>query len=259
MENKFGKWTISDEELDAQLEAARARAREADETEPRAVTARYDEATQRVGIELSNGCFFAFPARFIKELMHATREQREAVTVSEFGNVLFWDELDAQYGVPGLVAGVFGSKAWMREIGRRGGQQLSEAKSRAARLNGLKGGRPRKQTEIVVAPADTRDPWRTLHVTLQAISKARSCDRTRAWHNMLAIVLESVSGSLSSEDIATLFRRHIDLQWRYAPAGPVEAVSLHSARPRPIVTGSVAKKLVETTAYAQVTELQNAA
>lgn len=258
MENKFGKWTISDEALQAQIEAARERARKADETEPRAVGARYDDALERVEIELSNGCFFAFPARFIKELTHATREQREAVIVSEFGNALFWDELDAQYGVPGLVAGVFGSKAWMREIGKRGGQRSSDAKSRAARLNGRKGGRPRKQTEIVVAPADTRDPWRTLQVRLQATSKSRPCDRTWAWH-MLASVLESVSSSLSSDDITELAQRHLDLQWRYAPAGPVEAVSLHSARPRPIVTGSVAKKLVETTAYAQVTELQNAA
>jgi general stress protein YciG len=36
------------------------------------------------------------------------------------------------------------SREWMAEIGRRGGQVTSPAKALAARLNGQKGGRPRK-------------------------------------------------------------------------------------------------------------------
>lgn len=36
-----------------------------------------------------------------------------------------------------------GSKAWLRANGAKGGSVSSEAKARAARLNGLRGGRPK--------------------------------------------------------------------------------------------------------------------
>jgi hypothetical protein len=44
--------------------------------------------------------------------------------------------------IPGLLAGLFGTKAYMA---RRAGQAKSPAKAAAARENGRKGGRPRKQ------------------------------------------------------------------------------------------------------------------
>jgi hypothetical protein len=46
--------------------------------------------------------------------------------------------------VAGLVAGVFGTRAWMAELGRKGGSVTSEAKASAVRENGKKGGRLRK-------------------------------------------------------------------------------------------------------------------
>jgi hypothetical protein len=45
--------------------------------------------------------------------------------------------------------GIYGNKRWMAEIGRSGGSVESAAKKRAARVNGLKGGRPRRK-EIAV-------------------------------------------------------------------------------------------------------------
>lgn len=42
------------------------------------------------------------------------------------------------------MAGIFGTQAWMQELGRRGGHATSTAKATAARLNGKKGGRPAK-------------------------------------------------------------------------------------------------------------------
>jgi hypothetical protein len=47
--------------------------------------------------------------------------------------------------VPGLLRGVYGNKKWMAQIGRRGGSVKSAAKKRAARVNGLKGGRPKRR------------------------------------------------------------------------------------------------------------------
>jgi general stress protein YciG len=39
-------------------------------------------------------------------------------------------------------------KIWMAELGRKGGKATSTSKSAAARLNGKKGGRPKKNTSV---------------------------------------------------------------------------------------------------------------
>ncbi|MHB8178130.1 MAG: DUF2442 domain-containing protein [Vulcanimicrobiaceae bacterium] len=39
----------------------------------------------------------------------------------------------------------FGNRRWMSELGKIGGRSRSDAKTRAVRKNGRKGGRPRKQ------------------------------------------------------------------------------------------------------------------
>ena len=140
-------------EIRAQLPAARERARIADETEPRAVSAWYDEPSARIFMELKNGCLFAFPAEMGQGLRGASAKQLAEVEILPGGEALHWEELDADLGVPGLVAGVFGSKAWMRVLGRAGGSVQCEAKARASRENGKKGGRPRKAPTPDLAPS----------------------------------------------------------------------------------------------------------
>ncbi|HET7233936.1 MAG TPA: DUF2442 domain-containing protein [Longimicrobium sp.] len=144
-------------EILAQLPAARERERIAAETEPRAASARYDRRSGRIVIELMNGCMFAFPAAHGQGLREATARQLATVEVVSGGSLLIWDELDAALSVPGLLAGVFGSKTWMRELGRLGGQVQTEAKARAARENGKKGGRPKKaRTEPELSTKDQK-------------------------------------------------------------------------------------------------------
>ena len=46
--------------------------------------------------------------------------------------------------VKNLIAGCFGSRAWMSALARQGGKASSAAKRRASRENGRKGGRPKK-------------------------------------------------------------------------------------------------------------------
>ena len=53
---------------DAQIDAALARGKAARLHEPRAATARYDRARERVVVELTNGCTFAFPPRLAQGL-----------------------------------------------------------------------------------------------------------------------------------------------------------------------------------------------
>jgi len=133
---------------DAEIERQYARAVEAghaaDEAGPRAESARYDHATGRVEVELRNGCLFAFPAEMGQGLRGASPEELAGVEVTPGGYGLYWEALDADLAVPALMAGVFGTEAWMRELGRAGGRRTSEAKAAAARENGRRGGRPRR-------------------------------------------------------------------------------------------------------------------
>lgn len=126
---------------DAAIDAALERGRAARASEPRAAAARYDRASGRVIVDLENGCTFAFPPRLAQGLEGASDDQLAAVEILGRGYSLHWEELDVDLSLPGLMAGIFGTKAWMA---RRAGQATSAAKAAAARANGAKGGRPRK-------------------------------------------------------------------------------------------------------------------
>lgn len=127
---------------DAQIDAAIERGKQVLETEPRAATVRYDRKLDRVVVDLTNGCTFAFPPRLAQGLEAATDEQLRDVQILGVGYGLHWETLDVDLSIPGLLAGLFGTKAYMA---RRAGQATSPAKAAAARSNGAKGGRPRKQ------------------------------------------------------------------------------------------------------------------
>lgn len=127
---------------DAQIDAALARGRQALESEPRAASARYDRRLGRLVVELTNGCTFAFPPRLAQGLEAATDEELEKVEILGLGYGLHWEALDVDLSMPGLLAGLFGTRAHMA---RRAGQATSPAKAAAARANGVKGGRPRKR------------------------------------------------------------------------------------------------------------------
>jgi hypothetical protein len=258
MASEFGKWTISDDELEAQFQTAKARAAEVDEFEPRAVAVRYDEVTERIEMELSNGCIFAFPVQLIKELNPASSEQRAAVYVSKLGNALFWDELDAHYSVPSLLAGFFGSKAWMRALGRRGGQRSSEAKSNAARLNGQKGGRPRRVPDVAAGPAGLRVNQRGMQVTPSDWVQSGSCGQMRA-RQMLASVMQSMASSLSADEILELVGEHFALQTMYAPDTRIQSVAMQAVRTRHVMTGTIVPILEATLSRESAEEALNAA
>ena len=133
---------------DAQIEAALARGREADRAEPRAVAARYDARGRRMVVDLANGSTLAFPRELVQELCDASPAHIAAVEIQAGGRALRWEALDLDLGVAPMLAGVFGTAAWMRqvrsEMGRVGGSASTPAKASAARENGRKGGRPRK-------------------------------------------------------------------------------------------------------------------
>ncbi|MEM9509844.1 MAG: hypothetical protein AAGA16_19540 [Cyanobacteria bacterium P01_E01_bin.35] len=55
-----------------------------------------------------------------------------------------WSHADIDLGVNELLQGIFGTKAWMKKITAKGGRSRSEKKQAASRINGTKGGRPKK-------------------------------------------------------------------------------------------------------------------
>jgi len=130
---------------DAELDAAAALGEQLALTEPRAAFAQYDPVTGRILVELKNGSAFAFPARLGQGLEDATDEELAQVTVGGSGYGLHWEALDVDLSIPGLAAGIFGTKAYMARIAGRG---TSSAKAAASRTNGAKGGRPRKSAGI---------------------------------------------------------------------------------------------------------------
>ena len=88
-------------------------------------------------------CGFFSGKRCGQGLSGAKKADLKEIVVSSQGTGLHWPKLDADLTVAGLLAGIFGSRMWMREIGSTGGSVVSAKKAEAARANGAKGGRPR--------------------------------------------------------------------------------------------------------------------
>jgi hypothetical protein len=126
---------------DVQIDAALERGLAARLHEPRAATVRYDERSGRVIVELTNGCTFAFPPKLAQGLEAASEEQLSQVEILGAGSGLHWEALDADLSIPSLLAGLFGTKAYLAQ---QAGRSTSAAKAAAARANGTKGGRPRR-------------------------------------------------------------------------------------------------------------------
>jgi hypothetical protein len=143
------------EEIAKNYDKAKARGDAYLARHPRAVKAWYHKDTQRMYIGLNNGVDFSFPTELAQGLRGANAAALSKVELLPFGTGLHWPLLDADLSVAGLLAGIFGSKVWMKEIASKGGQSTSQAKSTASRANGLKGGRPptaaKKSTKKSVA------------------------------------------------------------------------------------------------------------
>lgn len=142
----FKNWNnlITEEELDAQIVSAKATAQESDATEARATSVRFDRSSGLIVISLKNGAFFSFPPTLVQGLGEATPEDLDDVWLDASGSSVHWDRLDADFNITGLVAGIFGTKVWMSQLGRKGGEATSPAKAESSRNNGKKGGRPKK-------------------------------------------------------------------------------------------------------------------
>jgi hypothetical protein len=105
-----------DEQLLAQYQRAVEAGNQANATEPRAVAAHYDSANQLIVVRLRSGALFSFPPDIAQGLAEASEEDLAAVEITPSGAGLHWEKLDADFSVPGLLSGCFGTKAWMAKL-----------------------------------------------------------------------------------------------------------------------------------------------
>lgn len=135
-------WT--DKVMTRSLAAAQARGAEVLKA-PHAKAAKYDRKSGRVVVELDNGCAFAFPARNVQGLETAKSSDLAEIELLGDGFALHWPKVNADIRIEGALSGVYGSKAWMLRLAAgEAGKRTSPGKAAAARLNGRKGGRPRR-------------------------------------------------------------------------------------------------------------------
>ena len=99
-------------------------------------------AGNQLVIELKNGVTVLLPRHLLQGLGEAAPEAIAGVQLGLRGASLHWEMLDVSFSLAGLLGGIFGTRAWMQEMGRLGGATRSAAKAAAARANGKQGGRP---------------------------------------------------------------------------------------------------------------------
>lgn len=114
--------------------------------EPMAVVdARYEPRERSLRITFRSGGGMLIPVKRVSELAGQPPSDLAKIEISPFGDGLSWPTLDVDIYVPGLIEDVFGARLFAAATGRRGGRRRTKAKAAAARLNGAKGGRPRKR------------------------------------------------------------------------------------------------------------------
>lgn len=143
------KVVTTDTEIDYAIKRAKHMPREPRVTE---VEYRKGPGLDLFILKLSDGHRHVVPREDLQGLQSATKDQIARVEIIGHGTGLHWPALNLDHYVPSLLRRVYGNKKWMAEIGRSGGSVKSAAKKRAARVNGLKGGRPRQ--EEVTATGD---------------------------------------------------------------------------------------------------------
>ena len=143
--SRIPNW-IEQELAHAQDAVTRGRLEQASQVRARA--ARYDAHKRLIVVELINGSSFAFPPSLAQGLSDASSADLSVIEVTPMGSGLHWPNLNADLTVEGLLAGVFGSRNWMRSHAARAGSVRSPAKAAAARANGAKGGRPKASKSV---------------------------------------------------------------------------------------------------------------
>jgi Protein of unknown function (DUF2442) len=99
--------------FEREFELANRRGAETRQKYPKAIAARYDYETGKILVTLRNGTVFPFSPQEAEGLEHASAAELERIEISASGFGIHFPELDADFSLPGLLDGRFGSKKWM--------------------------------------------------------------------------------------------------------------------------------------------------
>ena len=133
----------TDAEIEAALEARRLYEEEHG-PDPYATKIEFAEDVRILVIHLSNGLRLAIPIENLEGLENATAAQLRNYEMMGIGYAFFFPDLDVDFYLQSLIEGVYGTRRWMSQLGKKGGAARTESKQRASRANGAKGGSPRK-------------------------------------------------------------------------------------------------------------------
>jgi hypothetical protein len=133
----------------AEIEAALAKAKVHD-SDPVAVAVEHIPSLNLLIVTLSNQRRLVFPIEDVQGLGNATHEHMQNYELLGHGTGISFPDLDVDLYVPALIEGVYGNRRWMAQLGKKGGSAKTEAKRRAAKANGAKGGRPARAAAITV-------------------------------------------------------------------------------------------------------------
>lgn len=129
---------------DNQFQNAKRRAKERAARVPHAVAVRFEPRQRLLMIELASRATLCIHDADLQGIAGADVRDLQNVELLGDGYAIHFPSLDQDFYLPALLEGFLGTKQWMAELGRKGGQAKSTAKKAAAQANGRKGGRPRK-------------------------------------------------------------------------------------------------------------------
>jgi uncharacterized protein DUF2442 len=141
---------------DHDIELSLRRAKVFESGDRRVTKADYDATNDEIRLRFQDGVKLLIPRRKLQGLNDASRDDVRDIELLGNGSGLHWPRLSVDHYVLGLLEGIFGTKQWMAHLGRLGGSVRTRAKSRAARENGKKGGRPVKRSAKAANSAKTR-------------------------------------------------------------------------------------------------------
>ena len=133
----------TDAEIDAALERSKLH-----DSDPRALAVEHIPALKLLIVGLSNQRRLVLPIEDLQGLGNATHKQIQNYELLGHGTGISFPDLDVDLYVPALIEGVYGNRRWMAQLGRKGGSARTEAKRKAAKANGAKGGRPSKAVAV---------------------------------------------------------------------------------------------------------------
>lgn len=126
---------------------AEARKRGLETQKSYAVSMRYVPARDAFVFRMREGATVSIPRILITDLRDVPSSELEKVALSKSGGSIRYAPLDIDISVPGLIRIATGAADWLD----RGRATKTPAKATASRLNGRKGGRPRKDRVTVAA------------------------------------------------------------------------------------------------------------